>query len=197
MKTLLKTVPLLALILALSSCGGGGGGAADPKDIASAVVSKLSAMDFDSMDELMEVDMDLDAGKEVREWRIKEGYDRWKDYKKRLEGDGGMDPKSKSGIDGEEKWKEMSWGKKQGLEMGLYRLYANDDLEKRLKDMKWAYAGKNVKLDVEGQGRAEVVFINGYHDMIEVKCKRVNGLWYLTDVEVKMEKELPKKPKDD
>lgn len=197
MKTLLKSAPLLALILMLSSCGGGSGGAADPKEIGSAVLAKLNAMDFDTLDELMENDMDIDAAKEVRDWRIKEGYDRWKDYKKRLEGDAGMDPKSKSGIDGEEKWKEMTWGKKQGLEFGLYKLYANDDLEKRLKEMKWAYVGSEQKLAIEGQGSAELVYINGYQDMIEVRCVRKNGLWYLTGVEVKMSKELPKKPKDD
>jgi hypothetical protein len=196
-KTLLKTVPLLALIFALSSCGGGSGGTVDPKEIGDAAVKKITSMDFDSLDSLMDQDIDVGAAKEIRDWRIKEGYDRWKDYKKRLEGDGGMDPKSKSGIDSEDKWKEMTWGKRTGLDMGLYRLYANDDVEKRLKEMKWARVGTEQKLAVEGQGSATIVYVNGYQDMIEVKCVRKNGLWYLSSVEVQMSKEVPKKPKDD
>ncbi|MBK9975699.1 MAG: hypothetical protein IPP14_13080 [Planctomycetes bacterium] len=197
MKNLLKAAPLMVLLVILSSCGGGSGGAADPKEIGDAALKKILAKEFDTLDSLMEQDMDMSAVKELRDWRIKEGYERWKDYKKRLEGDGGMDPKSKSGIDGEDKWKEMSYGKKMGLEMDLYKLYANEDVDKRLGEMKWAYIGKQVKLVEEGQGTATVHYMNGFQDMIEVKCKRINSLWYLTSVEVTMSKEPPKKPKDD
>lgn len=196
MKNLLKAAPLLALIFALSSCGGGGGGAADPKEIGDAALKKILAKEFDTLDSLMEQDIDLEGVKEVRDWRIKEGYDRWKDYKKRLEGDAGMDPKSKSGIDGEDKWKEMTYGKKIGLEMDLYKLYANDDLDKRL-EMRWAMANREMELKEEGHGGAEFRYMNGYGDSIKVECYRLNGLWYLASAKVSMEKELPKKPKDE
>ena len=196
MKNLMKLAPLVLVVLAMSACGGGGG-TADPKDIGEAALKKITSMDFDSLDSLMDHDVDLDAVKEIRDWQIKEGYERWKDYKKGLEGDAGSDPKSKSGIDGEEKWKEMSYGKKLALDWGLYRLYANDDAEKRLKEMTWARAQVKQELEVEGQGRAVITSMNGYSETITVTCQRKNGLWYLTSVKVSMDKELPKKPKDD
>jgi hypothetical protein len=191
-----KLLPLALLAVAAFGCGGGGG-AADPKAIADDAVKMIRAKDFDSVYNLTDrTYKDESAQGEVREWRITEGYDRWKDYKKDLEGDNGWDPKSKSGIDGEDAWKGMSAGKGWALRRGLYKLYANDDLDKRL-EMTWALADGGVKLEEEGHGEAEFMYMNGYGDTINVKCERLNGLWYLRSVQVGMEKELPKKPKDE
>jgi hypothetical protein len=196
MKNTWKLLPLAVLAVMLFGCGGGGG-AADPKSIADDAVKMIRAKDFDSVYNLTDrTYVDESAQGEVREWRITEKYDLWKDYKKRLEGDEGMDPKSKSGIDGEDAWKNCSAGKGWALRRGLYKLYANDDLDKRL-DMTWALAGGDVELKEEGHGSAEFSYMNGYGDSISVKCTRQNGLWYLADVDVNMEKELPKKPKDE
>ncbi len=190
-------VALLSLVvLAMAGCGAGGG-AADPQSIADAAVKKILAKDFDSVFDLMDTGgQDASGLGEIREWRITEKYDLWKDYKKRLEGDNGRDPKSKSGIDGEEAWKKMSKGKEWALEQGFYRLYVNDDLDKRL-EMRWALSSREFELKVEGHGSAEFYYKNGYRDSISVACVRLNGLWYLKSVKVSMEKELPKKPKED
>jgi len=196
MKNSWKLLPLAALAVMLFGCGAGGG-AADPQSIADDAVKMILKKDFDSVYNLTDrTYMDESAAGEVREWRISEGYDRWKDYKERLEGDNGMDPKSKSGIDGEDAWKSMSPGKGWALRKGLYKLYAKEDLDKRL-EMTWALVSGDVTLKEEGHGTAEFGYINGYGDSIGVSCTRQNGLWYLSGVEVSMEKDLPKKPKDD
>ncbi|MDC1143015.1 hypothetical protein OAU50_07985, partial [Planctomycetota bacterium] len=147
--------------------------------------------------ELMEQDGDMDGMAEIRAWRVEEGYDRWKDYKDRLEGDNGMDPKSKSGIEGEDDWKEMSYGKAIALEKGFYKVYANDDWEKRLTEVKWAYQGHREELEIEGQGKATYQYENVYGDSITIQCERKGGLWYMSRAGIEMSKELPKKPKDD
>jgi hypothetical protein len=196
MKNSWKLLPLAALAVMMFGCGAGGG-AADPKSIADEAVKMIRAKDFDSVWNLTDrTYYDESAMGEIREWRITEKYDLWKDYKARLEGDNGMDPKSKSGIDGEDKWKSMSRGKGYALSAGYYRLYANDDLDKRL-DMTWGLSDGGVELKEEGHGRAGFTYRNGYGDKIDVECVRLNGLWYLTSAEVKMEKELPKKPKEE
>lgn len=196
MKTMLKFAPMVALVVMMSACGGGGG-TPDPRDIGHAAFKKIIAKDFDSLDGLMDTwGGDANAEREVGQWRVKEGYDRWKDFKTKLEGDNGMDPKSKSEIDSEEKWTSASYGKEMGLRWGLYRLYAVDDLDKRLGEVPWAW-GATQRLAIEGQGTAEMVFSNVYEDTITVTMARRDGLWYLTGVSVQFEKELPKKPKDD
>jgi hypothetical protein len=63
--------------------------------------------------------------------------------------------------------------------------------------MTWARVQVKQELEIEGQGNATISYMNGYDDIITVRCERKNGLWYLTGVKVSMEKELPKKPKDD
>ena len=72
-----------------------------------------------------------------------------------------------------------------------------DDLDKRLTEVTWARRGVSEKLDVEGQGTATISYGNVYKDRITVTVERKNGLWYLTGVETKFNKELPEKPKDD
>lgn len=197
MKKLTQLAPLMVLALVMFGCGPGGG-TAEPQDIGDAVLSKIQAKDFDSLIDLMDQsDTDISGMEEIRTWRIEEGYERWKDYKKGLEGDDGSDPKSKSGIDGEDAWKSMSMGKDYALDVGLYRLYVIDDLDKRLEEVTWARRGVNETLDVEGQGTATVSYQNVYKDRITVSVVRKNGLWYLAGVEVKFNKELPEKPKDD
>lgn len=197
MKNLLKAAPFAALLIMLSSCGGGGGGTADPKDIGDSALKKFLAKDFDSMIDLLDQSTgDWSGREEVENWRKAEGYEIWKDYKDRLEGDNGMDPKSKSGIDGESKWKEMSAGKDWALRNGFYKLYACDDLDKRL-EMKWVHTSTSTDLKIEGQGEGSVTYMNGYGDRLTVSCVRRGGLWYMTDANPKMDKELPKKPKTD
>ncbi|MHC4841168.1 MAG: hypothetical protein ACYTDT_09470 [Planctomycetota bacterium] len=189
-------VPMLVLVFVVTSCGASGG-TADGKQTADAAFEKIINQEWDTLIDLKEQDGDEAALGEVRTWRIDEGYDRWKEYKKRLEGDDGYDPKGKSGIEGEDDWKTMSRGKGEALRAGFYRVYVNDEWEKRLTEMKWAYAGHSEELEVEGQGKASYTYMNGYGDSISIRCKRVGGLWYLTSAKLDMEKEVPKKPKDD
>ena len=132
MKKVIQLAPLMVLALVMFGCGGGSGGTAEPQDIGDAVLKKIKDKDFDSVADLIDQsDADMSGIGEIRSWRIENGFERWKDYKKTLEGDDGMDPKSKSGIDGEDAWKSMSMGKSYALQTGLYRLYAVDDLDKR------------------------------------------------------------------
>lgn len=195
MKNTWKLAPLFVLAFVMFGCGGGGG-TPDPRDIGHAAFKQIVAKDFDSLDSLMDPwGGDVSLVGTQRAWQIEEGYRRWKDYKARLEGDNGMDPKSKSEIDGEEAWKNMSFGKAVGLEFGLYKLYAVDDLDKRLESP-WTW-NADQKLQIEGQGNATMEFENGYKDTITVTMSRREGLWYLTSVRVDFQKELPKKPKDE
>lgn len=190
-------VPMLALVFVVTSCGASGG-TADGKQIAEAAFSKIIAQDFDTLVELMEVDGDRAALEEITAWRIEEEYDIWKDFKVHLSDKEGrlLDPKSKSGIESEDDWKAMSYGKGWAIERGFYKVYDNDDWEKRLTEMQWGYAGRSETLEVEGQGDAEYMWMNGYGDSISVKCKRIGGLWYLKSARLHMTKELPKKPGD-
>ncbi len=79
---------------------------------------------------------------------------------------------------------------------GFYRVYTADDWEKRLKEGEWYMAGREVKLEVEGQGVATFRYLNRYNDSIKVECYREGGVWYFGDADIKMEKKMPEKPKD-
>lgn len=134
---------------------------------------------------------------EVKKWRMKEGWDRWKDFKMRLEGENGLDPKDKSGITNSEgKWIDATDAQRGAVLMGFYRAYSADDWEKRLKDGDWFLDGREVKLEVEGQGEAQLVYKNRYNDTIEIRLFREGGAWFLAGARIKMEKKMPEKPKD-
>lgn len=198
MKNLMKLAPLVLVVLAMSACGGGGG-TADPDAIAAGVVDAIKGEKFANVYNFLPDHQKsmADGRATVGAWRMKEGWERWKDFKPMFEGDNGLDPKDKSGITGgQEKWEAASHGERYAVFLGLYRAYAADDWEKRLKDGTWVLASRSVKLDVEGQGRASISYQNQFNDTIEVACIRENGLWYLADVEMKMSKKLPDKPKD-
>lgn len=198
MRNVFKVAPVLALIFMLSACGGGGG-TPDPDPIAKGVVDAITGESFSKIWGYYPGHVhDIGKGQtEAKTWRMKEGWERWKDLKPRFEGDNGLDPKDKSGITGgEEKWVGASDAERHAVFLGLYRIYTADDWEKRLKEGGWYMASRNVKLDVEGQGTAEFRFRNRYNDSIEVGCTRENGLWYLAGVEVNIDKKMPEKPKD-
>jgi hypothetical protein len=193
---MLKFAPMVALVVMMSACGQSGG-TADSRDIGDAVLAKIQAKDFDTLVSLMDQsETDLPAQMKVRDWKVENKYDTWKQYKARLEGDNGMDPKSKSGIDGEDAWKSMDFGKHLALSLGLYRLHAIEDLDKRLEGP-WALEGKRDKLEIEGQGSSTLSYGNGYGDTITVRCERKGGLWYLANVSTEFEKDTPKPPKED
>lgn len=197
-KTFFKILPLMLLALVAFGCGGSGG-TAEPQPIGDGVMEAIASESFTKVyDYLPDWQKDSDVKQtEVKMWRMKEGWDRWKDLKPRFEGDNGLDPKDKSGITGsEEKWTAASNAERAAVLMGFYKAYAADDFEKRLKDGKWYLADREVRLAIEGQGSAEFRYVNCYKDSIEVKCFREGGLWYLSDVKLNMEKKLPEKPKD-
>lgn len=134
---------------------------------------------------------------EVRKWRMKEGWDRWKDFRMHLENENGLDPKDKSGITNSEgKWVEASDAQRGAVMMGFYRVYAVEDWEKRLKEGDWFLDARDVRLDVEGQGKAKFEYKNRYNDGISISCYREGGVWYLAGVSIKVEKLMPVKPRD-
>ncbi|MCC6572950.1 MAG: hypothetical protein IT462_04080 [Planctomycetes bacterium] len=137
---------------------------------------------------------------EARIWRMREKWDLWKTLKRaNFEGDGpnNLDPKSKSGItDDEEKWLGATDAQRTAVFMGFYRIYSSDDWEKRLK-APWYLDSRNVKLDIEGQGQATLVYRNRYNDSVTVTLSREDGRWFLSNVQLNIPKDLPKKPKEE
>ena len=167
--------------------------------IADAVVDSIVDEKFTKFYDYMPHWMTAAAAKEseVRKWRMKEGWDRWTDLKMRLEGNQGLDPKDKSGItNSEAKWIDASDAQRGAVMMGFYRVYSAHDWEKRLKDGDWFLDGRDLKLDVEGQGRAKFEYRNRYNDKISVSCYREGGTWYLAGASITMEEKMPEKPKD-
>ncbi len=200
MKRMLMLAPLVLLTLVAVGCGGGGG-TADPKQIADAVLDDFKSENFAGIynyyasyqHEMAEQDRQRKA------WRMKEGWDRWKDFKKRLsDGDLALDPKDKSEITGsEEKWVGASDAQRYAVLEGYYRIYAADEWEKRLKESEWYWDGRKVNLQEEGEGTATFRYRNNYRDSLEVSLYREGGLWYLGGVELNFEKAMPEKPKDE
>lgn len=201
MKRTIQGLMLLVLVAMpvafATACGGGG--QSDPQTIADAVVDGFKSEKFTKGWDYMPKWQHNSAEKmaEVKKWRGKEGWDRWKDFKNRLEGDNGLDPKDSSKItNGEEKWTGASDAERWAVLQGFYRVYTADDWEKRLKDGEWYMAGREIELAVEGQGKASFRYLNRYNDSIKVDCYREGGVWYFGDADIKMEKKLPEKPKD-
>ena len=190
-------VPMLALVFVVTSCGASGG-TADPKQIADAAYAKIIAQDFDTLIDLMDnSDMDFDAESEVRAWRIENKFDTWKEIKDHIKGDNGLDPEGESGVKDEDSWKAMSKGTQVALGSKLYRVYANDEWEKRLTELPWAPTGSSQNLRIEGQGKASYDYKNVYGDSIHIECQRKDGMWYLSDFKLTMAKEVPEPPKDE
>ena len=201
MKRTIQGLMLLALIAVpvafASACGGGG--QSDPQTIADAVVDGFKNEKFTKFYDYMPKWQTAASEKEseVKKWRAKEGWDRWKDLKARFEGDAGLDPKDKSGItNSEEKWIAASDAERGAVMLGFYRVYACDDWEKRVKEGEWFLDNRIMKLAIEGQGTAEFRYSNKYNDGLTVHCVREAGVWYCAGVELKMEKKMPEKPKD-
>lgn len=201
MKRTIQGLMLLALVAVpvafATACGGGG--QSDPQTIADAVIDGFASEKFTKYYDYMPKWMTSAAEKEaqVKKWRMKDGWDRWKDLKKRFEGDEGLDPKDKSGItNSEDKWVGASDAERGAVMMGFYRVYAAEDWEKRVKEGEWFLDDREVKLDVEGQGTAKFRYQNKYKDGLTVHCLREGGVWYCAGVEVRMEKKMPEKPKD-
>lgn len=198
MKNTWKLAPLSVLAFVMFGCGGGGGGP-DPRPIAEGVLDAIKSENFTAIynyhapwdHEMQEQET------AVRKWRMTEGWDRWKDFKPRLEGDEGLDPKDKSGITGgEEKWTGASDAERYAVLIGCYRVYTADEWEKRLKESDWYWAGRTIDLKEEGQGTATFRYRNRYRDSITVSLVREGGMWYLAGVEINMDKKMPEKPKD-
>jgi hypothetical protein len=167
--------------------------------IAEAVVEGFVSEKFTRFYDFMPSWMTATAAEksEAMKWRMKEGWDRWKDFRKRLEGDNGLDPKDKSGItNSEAKWIDATDAQRGAVMMGFYRVYAVDAWEQRLKEGQWFLDNRVLRLEVEGQGRAEFRYSNRYRDGISVQCVREGGVWYCAGVDIKMERTLPEKPKD-
>ncbi|MCC6572949.1 MAG: hypothetical protein IT462_04075 [Planctomycetes bacterium] len=202
MKSMTRVTLLLVLcagVIYLAGCGGGGG-TAQPEDIATGAINAIKGENFTALYNYgPQWARDAQPKEtEVRKWRAKEKWDLWKDFKKRFDGDGNLDPKNKSGItESEEKWMGASDAQRTAVLMGLYRIYNNEEWEKRLKEGDWYLDGRDVKLDIEGQGRATFTYRNRYNDTITVVCTRENALWSLGNVTVEMPKDMPKKPKDE
>lgn len=203
MKTLLKSAPLLALILMLSSCGGGG--AASPEDLGRSVVDAIIAEKFDDlygMQALHLIDADYEAAR--REYRIKEGYDKWKFEKDQILGnkDKGieaLDPNEKSGVKDEDTWKAATVERMFALETGCYKLYKIKKFEDRVTKGKFYSMGANIGKRVEDGMEwdhkvAEINFRNVYGDSIRIRCRESNGAWYVAGITMRFEEELPKVP---
>lgn len=196
MKNTLKLVPLCMLAVLMFGCGPSGGAASSPEEIGDAVKDAIVTENFTAIYGYLPAwQIEADKGdSEVKKWRYEEKWELWKPLKEYLET---LDPKDKSGIIDEEKWKAATDAERTAVFLGCYKVYEGDKLEDRLGEGMWYMSSRNVELDVEGQGRATIVYANKYKDRIEVKCRRENGLWSLAGVEIEFPKDLPEKPKAD
>lgn len=201
MKRTIQGLMLLALVAVpvafATACGGGG--QSDPQKIADAVMdgikSEKFAVGFDYLPKWQHESAEKMAA--AKKWRMKEGWERWKDLKKRFEGDEGLDPKEKSQItNGEEKWSDASDADRWAVLQGFYKVYTAEDYEKRLKEGDWYLAGRDIELAVEGQGTATFTYLSRYDDSVTVKCWREGGVWYFGSAKINMPKKMPEKPKD-
>lgn len=206
MKNVFKVAPVLALIFSLSACGGGGG-TATPDDLARNVVKAITSENFDSLYGMQPLHLiDADYDKDVRDYRIKEGYDKWKYEKDRILGNKeknieAEDPEEKSGVKDEDSWKAASPERMYALDAGCYKLYKIKKFEDRVTNAKFYNTGANIGQRTEDGVQwdhkvAEVRFVNIYGDSIRVRCRESNGVWYLSSVSLRFPEELPK-PRED
>jgi hypothetical protein len=190
---------LFAVPAVFTTACGGGGGTSTPDDIGNSVMKIIKTKDLKDWDKLIKMCYPIweDAGKQdiaERKWKMENSRLRWKeDVKPDVEK---MDPKGKSEIDSEDKYKAMEAGRWYALQTGAYTLAEKEDWEKRMSEVDWWMTGRDVKLDVEGQGRASLSYGNQYGDSIVVHAARIDGKWYLAAVDLKgVPKDLPEKKK--
>lgn len=196
MKNTLKVAPLFVLALIAFGCGGGGGAAGSPEEIGEGVKDAIVSENFtDVYSYIPAWQIESSEGRTaVKKWRMEEGWEKWKPLKERLEK---LDPKDKSEIIDEDKWKEASNAQRLAVFMGFYKCYAADKWENRLKEGLWYLSSRDVDLDPEGQGDATMIYQNKYNDTITVRAVRENGLWSLRNASLEMAEDLPEKPEGD
>lgn len=189
-----KTLALLLLPVALLSVGcGGGGGQSDPLAMSEDIVGLIKSERFDRLlgytsdtDQRMFSDMHQRGLLE-----LKENFVKW---------DGGLadqvkqlDPKDKAEVSSKDKFSGINARKAFALMNGCYRLYNISDMEKRLK-ADFFLAQHETSLSLEGQGLASFTFLNVYNDQIKVECRRIDGKWYMADLNLRFEKDLRSVP---
>jgi hypothetical protein len=194
MKNSWKLLPLAVLAVMLFGCGGGGG-TASPEDVARSAVDAIKSENSDKLYGMLPHHL-RDAGYDtaVREYRIKEGYDRWKDVKDGIEKN---DPEEKSGVKDEDSWKSASPERMYAIEAGAYKIMSIKKYEDRVKNAEWYMTRSDIKSVTPGESdrrRAEVRFANIYGDRISVDCIEDQGLWYMLGIELNFAEELPKVP---
>jgi len=206
MKNTIKFASVAVLAVLLFGCGGGGG-AATPQDAARAVAKAIKSESFDDLYSMQPLHMeDSEYGKARRDYRIAEGYEKWKWVKDEIEGNKekgieALDPEGKSEIKDEETWKNASPERLHALYSGCYKLYKIKKFEDRVKNAEFYITsvtqGKRIEDGFELENRyAEVRLANIYGDSIRVRMIEDNGLWYAAEVSLRFEEELPKVPED-
>ncbi|MCB9894253.1 MAG: hypothetical protein H6839_07385 [Planctomycetes bacterium] len=204
MRNTWKLLPLAVLAVMLFGCGGGGG-TATPDDIGKSVVSAVKSENFDSLYSLLPHQLEdpaYDAAR--REYRIKEGYERWKDVKdtylgNKEKGVEALDPEEKSGIKDEDSWKSATPERLYATDTGAYQIYKIKKFEDRVTNAEFYWRGTNinsVKPGEEDRRTASVRFSNIYGDSIVVSCIEDQGLWYMISYSLRFAEELPKPPED-
>ncbi|MCA8915357.1 MAG: hypothetical protein KDB90_08090 [Planctomycetes bacterium] len=207
MRNTWKLLPLAVLAVMLFGCGGGGG-TATPDDVARAAVKAVKSESFDDLFNMQPLHLqDSGYAEARREYRIKEGYDRWKDEKpfilgdkeKGIEAKDAQDPEEKSGIKDEDTWKAASQARLFALKQGCYKLYNIKKFEDRVTNAEFYMVRSTIMTPKDGESErrmAVVRFANIYGDRIEVTCLEDQGLWYMVDIDLSFPEELPKPPED-
>ena len=199
-----KLAPLAVLAVMMFGCGGGGG-TATPDDVARAAVAAFKGESFDDLYNMQPLHLqDSGYAEARREYRIKEGYDRWKDEKPGILGDKdkgieAADPEEKSGIKDEDTWKAATQARLYALRAGCYRVYKIKKFEDRVTNAEFYMIRSTINTPKDGESErrmASVRFGNIYGDRIVVTCLEDQGLWYLLDIDFSFDEELPKVPED-
>jgi hypothetical protein len=204
MKNTIKFASVAVLAVLLFGCGGGGG-TATPEDLARSAVKAIQKESFDDLYSMLPHHL-TDQGYEDarREYRIKEGYDRWKDEKTWILGDKekgieAADPNEKSGVKDEDSWKAASQARLFALSAGCYKLYKIKKFEDRITNAEFYLRRAEIMEPKEGEAinrMARVRFSNIYGDSIRISLMEDQGLWYMIDIDLAFPEELPKPPED-